>query len=312
MPLHPEIKEYLDREAASSQKPRNEMTIGQIRERAMKKRHLAGEPVPLPVVRDVRIPGPAGNIPCRMYRPKESGMLPLFVYLHGGRFISGNLETHDAICRFLAKRSGCIVLAVEYRLAPEHKFPAAVYDAYAVTEWLENHGTEIDADPGRLAVGGDSAGGNLSAAVTLLALKKGHPSFRCQVLIYPMLDATCSLPSHQEYESGYGPGSVDMRRGYEEYLPGGTDPRHPLASPLWAGTPIGLPPAFIQTAEYDSLRDEGERYAEVLRDEGVEVECTRYEGAIHGIIQMAGIWELGKRALDDVAEYLSDRLAPLD
>jgi acetyl esterase len=312
MPLNPQIKEYLEQEAASGQPPRSALSVEQVRDRALKRRHLAGEPVSLPGVRELSVPGPAGEITARVYLPDKSDLFPTFVYLHGGRFISGNLETHDAICRFIAQRAGCMVLAVDYRLAPEHKFPAAVYDAYTVTEWLESHGTEIGADPQRLAVGGDSAGGNLAAAVTLLAQRKGRPRFHCQVLIYPMLDATCSLPSHQEYASGYGPGSEDMRRGYEAYLPGSTDPKHPLASPLWAGTMSGLPPAFIQTAEYDSLRDEGEQYAEQLREQGVNVEHVRYEGAIHGIIQMAGIWELGRRALEDVADYLRETLTSQD
>jgi acetyl esterase len=308
MPLHPQIKKYLEQEAASGQPPRSAWTVEQVRDRAMKKRHLSGEPVSLPLVRDISIPGPACEIAARAYQPEKSGLFPTFVYLHGGCFISGNLETHDSICRFIARQTGCMVLAVDYRLAPEHKFPAAVYDSYAVTEWLEAHGTEIGADSSRLAVGGDSAGGNLAAAVTLLAQRKGRPRFRCQVLIYPMLDATCSLPSHEKYASGYGPGSDDMRRGYEAYLPGSTDPKHPLASPLWAGTMSGLPPAFIQTVEYDSLRNEGEQYAEQLREQGVSVEHVRYDGAIHGIIQMAGSWELGKRALEDVADYLKETL----
>jgi acetyl esterase len=308
MPLNPQIKKYLEQEAASGQPPRNVLSVEQVRDRAMKKRHLAGEPVSLPAVREISIPGPAGEITVRAYQPEENGPIPTFVYLHGGCFISGNLETHDSICRFIAHQAGCTVLAVDYRLAPEHKFPAAVYDAYTVTEWIDAHGTEIGVDPSRLAVGGDSAGGNLAAAVTLLSQRKGRPHFRCQVLIYPMLDATCSLPSHQKYASGYGPGSGDMRRGYEAYLPGSTDPKHPLASPLWAGTMGGLPPAFIQTAEYDSLRDEGEQYAEQLREQGVAVEHVRYEGAIHGIIQMAGVWELGKRALEDAADFLMENL----
>jgi acetyl esterase len=183
-----------------------------------------------------------------------------------------------------------------------------VYDTFAVIEWLESHGSEIGVNPARLSIGGDSAGGNLAAAATLLANKKGHPALMCQVLIYPMLDATCSLPSHQEYASGYGPGSEDMLKGYGEYLPESTNPRHPLASPLWSPTLAGLPPALILTAEYDPLRDEGERFAELLQESGVEVLLKRYDGAIHGIIQMAGLWEVGRMAITDVADYLRTKL----
>jgi acetyl esterase len=201
-----------------------------------------------------------------------------------------------------------MVIAVDYRLSPEHKFPAAVYDSYSVAEWLEMHGGEIDIDPHRLAIGGDSAGGNLAASVALLALRKNRPSFCCQVLVYPMLDATCSLPSHQEYASGYGPGSDDMRLGYREYLPSSTDPKHPLASPLWSEGFRGLPPTLVLTAEYDSLRDEGERYVEYLREAGIEVVHTRYDGAIHGFFQMAGEWDLGKQSISEVAEFLREFL----
>jgi len=306
--LHPEIQEYLDNEAASNEPPRSSLTIEQTRASAMRKRELAGEPVPLPKVVDMDIGGPSGDVPIRVYTPSSEIPLPVFIYIHGGRFISGNLDTHDAICRRIAKLAGCMVVGVDYRLAPEHKFPAALHDVDAVASWIAFQGREIGADSARLAVGGDSAGGNLAAAETLLARDKGNPSFTCQVLIYPMLDASCSLPSHNTYASGYGPGSEDMQRGYREYIHMDTDLKAFLASPLWCSDLFGLPQALIATAEYDSLRDEGERYAENLKKAGTDVQHILYEGAIHGIIQRAGIWELGRRLIVDVAHYLKASL----
>ena len=306
--LHPEIQEYLDREAASGRPPRSSMTIEQTRVSAMENRGLAGEPVPLPKVMDMHVRVTSGYIPIRVYSPSHKTPLPVFIYIHGGRFISGNLDTHDAICRRIAKLAGYMVVGVDYRLAPEHKFPTALHDVDAVASWIASHGEEIDANPRKIAIGGDSAGGNLAAGATLLARDRGNPSYICQVLVYPMLDATCSLPSHKTYASGYGPRSEDMKRGYTEYIPEGTDLKAFLASPLWCEDLYGLPQALITTAEYDSLRDEGERYAENLKMAGTDIQHVCYEGAIHGIMQRAAIWELGRRSIVDVAHYLREIL----
>jgi acetyl esterase len=189
-----------------------------------------------------------------------------------------------------------VVVAVDYRLAPEHKFPSAAEDAYAVA-------ASLAVDSARVGVCGDSAGANLAAAVALMARERGGPALRCQMLVYPMLDATCSFPSHTQYATGYGPGSADMQRGWHEYMAGDTDPKDGRLSPLWAADLSGLPPAFVLTAEYDSLRDEGEEYARRLERAGVRVEFRRYEGAIHGFFQMAGVFQLGRRALGHAAGY---------
>jgi len=302
--LHPEIQEYLHSEASSGNPPRSSLTIEQTRASAMEKRGLAGESVPLPKVIDTKVRGHNGNVPIRVYSPSQKSFLPVFIYIHGGRFISGNLDTHDAICRRIAQLSNCMVVGVDYRLAPEHQFPAALQDVDAVATWISSHGEEIDADPRSIAIGGDSAGGNLAAGATLLARDRGNPSFTCQVLIYPMLDATCSHPSHETYASGFGPGSEDMKRGYREYIPEDTDLRDFLVSPIWCEDLDGLPQALITTAEYDSLRDEGELYAGKLEEAGTDVRHIRYDGAIHGIIQRTAIWELGRRLIVDVAHYL--------
>ena len=198
----------------------------------------------------------AGYLRARQYWPVADAALPLLVYFHGGRFISGDLESHDPICRMLAIAANCRVLAVDYRLAPEHRFPAAAEDARLAVEWALGQGIAV-------AVAGDSAGANLAAGA---ALAHRGAALRCQVLIYPMIDATCSEPSYTEFAEGYGPGAADMKRGWREYLPEGADPRDPLASPLFAADLKDAPPAWVLTAEYDTLRDEGEAYARRLGD----------------------------------------------
>lgn len=303
MPLDPEAAAFLERQAASGAPPRSAMSIAQTREFYLKMRSLAGEPPALAKVGDHAVCAEGREIPIRLYRPSLARGLPVLLYLHGGRFISGDIETHDPVCRSLAAAAECLVVAVGYRLAPEHRFPAALEDCYAVAAWLAKDGAD------RLAVGGDSAGGNLAAATALLARERGGPRFVSQVLIYPMLDATCNLPSHVEYGSGFGPGSEDMSRGYREYAPAGIDPTDPRLSPLFACDLSGLPPALVLTAEYDSLRDDGEEYARRLEAAGAEVVLKRYEGVMHGFFQMAGILTTGKRAIEDTAGYLRRVLA---
>jgi acetyl esterase len=295
--LDPEVEALLERQAASGAPPRSAMTIAQTRAFYLKMRVLAGDPPALAGVEDRTVPAGNRQIPIRIYRP--AGLwAPAILYLHGGRFISGDLETHDPVCRSLAAAACCTVVAVDYRLAPEFRFPAALEDCYAAAVWLaQNHGE-------RMAVCGDSAGGNLAAAVALLARERGGPRLHAQVLVYPMLDATCSLPSHNAFASGYGPGSEDMKRGWREYAPGGIDPKDPRLSPLFASGLAGLPPALILTAEYDSLRDDGEEYARRLQAAGVPVQLKRYEGAIHGFFQMAGVLGIGRSAIEDAARYV--------
>lgn len=304
MPLDPDVREYLDAQAASGAPARGEMSVAETRELYLGMRPLAGEAPSLPRVEDRRVPGPEGPVPVRIYAPAASCSLPVLVYFHGGRYFSGDLDTHDPVCRMLAAEAGCLVAAVHYRLAPEHRFPAASEDCYAVTEWVARNAAEVGADPEFVAVGGDSAGGNLAAVTALLARQRGGSRICFQMLIYPMLDATRSLPSHTEYGSGYGPGSEDMERGWREYVPPLTDRRHPQISPLWEADLGGLPPAFVLTAEYDSLRDEGEEYARRLAAAGVPVVLTRYPGVIHGFFQLGGVVGMGREAVSDAARHL--------
>lgn len=303
MPLHPELERYLARAAASGAPNRGAMSVAETREFYRGMAALAGEAPNLPRVEDIRIPGGRGTVTVRVYDPSERGNLPVFLYIHGGRFFSGDLETHDPVCRMLAARSGWMIVAVDYRLAPEHKWPAAVEDCFAASIWLAANAAAIGADPEWMGIGGDSAGGNLAAVVAQLR-RHAEPKPVGQLLLYPMMDATCSLSAHTEFARGYGPGSDDMRRGYDLYVPDGIDRRDPRISPLWAADFSGLPPTCIVTAEYDSLRDDGEEYAWKLRQAGVPVAVRRYDGAIHGFFQLAGVCELGREAVRNAANFL--------
>jgi acetyl esterase len=222
MPLDPEIAAYL--ETQKHQPPRASLDIAATRERLRQGAALAGPPPPVHRIENLVL---GGYLRARQYWPAASPALPLLVYFHGGRFLSGDLDSHDSICRMLALAAGCRVLAVDYRLAPEHRFPAAAEDAALAVEWALEQRIPV-------AVAGDSAGANLAAGV---ALAHRGGALRSQLLIYPMIDATCSLPSYTAFAEGYGPGAADMRRGWREYLPEGADPRDPLASPLFATTP---------------------------------------------------------------------------
>jgi acetyl esterase len=292
VPLDPEIQEYLDRAARSTDKPRAEMTVEETREAYRRASAAASERWDLALIEDGEVCG----VPVRTYSTSDDETLPALVYLHGGRFFSGGLDTHDGACRALAAHSGWRIVAVDYHLAPEHKFPAALEDALTVAEWLGGRGVTA-------GIGGDSAGGGLAAAAAI-ALRDRDVPLACLVLIYPMLDATCSLPSHQLYASGYGPSSGDMKRGWVEYLPSGADFRDPRVSPLWAGDLAGLPPTFLLTAEFDSLRDEGERFAERLREAGVPVTNSRLDGAIHGVFTMGGLLGAGREGTRRAGEWL--------
>jgi acetyl esterase len=284
MPLDPEIAAYL--EAQKHLPPRSSLDIAATRERLRQAASFAGPPPALARVENLVL---AGYLRARQYWPTVSGKPPLLVYFHGGRFISGDLETHDIACRTLALQADCRVLAVDYRLAPEHRFPAAAEDAALAVVWALGQSVPV-------GVAGDSAGANLAAGT---ALMPGGRAMRCQLLIYPMIDATCSMPSYAAFAEGYGPGAADMQRGWREYLPAGAAPRDPMASPLFATDLGGAPPAMVVTAEYDTLRDEGEAYARKLG-----VAARRYPGTIHGFFTMLGTLQVAREAMQDAAEFL--------
>jgi acetyl esterase len=255
-------------------------------------------------VKDLEVPGPAGGIPVRVYRPSEESDLPVLVYLHGGGWAICSIETHDVTCRELANGAGCVVVSVEYRLAPEHRFPAAVEDCYAALGWVAGHAASLGGDPARLAVGGDSAGGNLAAVVALLARERGGPRLCHQLLVYPITDHAFDTTSYRENAEGPLLTRETMRGFWGLYLAREEDGRNPLASPLRAPDLAGLPSAHVITAEYDPLRDEGEAYAKRLAAAGVPVVQRRYDGMIHGFFGFTAQIDRAGEAVADAAREL--------
>ncbi len=269
---------------------------------------LAGPPDVSVPFDDRSVPGPAGDIPVRVYRPGAEGPLPVVVYFHGGGWVIGDIATHDATCHRLAAGVPAVVVSVEYRLAPEHRFPAAVEDCDVATRWVSSHAVDLGADPSRLAVAGDSAGGNLATVVARRCRDAGGPPIAFQLLVYPGTDMTRSLPSQTENGSGYLLDSDTMTWFLGNYLHG-ADPLDPDASPLFVDDLSGLPPALVVTAEFDPLRDEGEAYAERMRHAGVAVTTSRYDGMIHGFYGLDNLFDSAKRATAETVAAVRDALA---
>jgi acetyl esterase len=250
-------------------------------------RRMPREPVPIAAVRDLAIPGPAGDIKVRWYDDSPGRERPTVVFYHGGGFVVGDLESHDDLCRRLAKASGWAVLAVNYRLAPEARYPAALDDSYAALAWAASEGgRELGVDADRIAVGGDSAGGNLAAAVALAARERHGPRIAHQLLIYPVIDHDFTTASYLDANPDYFLTAEAMHWFWDQYLGPDGDRADPLAAPGRASDLKGLPPATIVSAGYDPLRDEAEHYAARLRAAGVPVAQRRFEGAFHGFVSM--------------------------
>ncbi|HUI27793.1 MAG TPA: alpha/beta hydrolase [Candidatus Kryptonia bacterium] len=304
MPLDPQARAILDQLAAMGAPPLNELPVPDARQAFTALAAMQGSPSAVANVVDRQVPGLAGDIPVRTYTPSGRAPFPVLVYFHGGGWVIGSVETYDILCRALANAAGCIVVSVDYRLAPEHKFPAAAEDAYAAAKWAAANAAAIGADPARIAIGGDSAGGNLTAAVALMARDRGTPSFVHQLLVYPVTDAGCDTVSYRENADGYLLTKAAMHWFWGHYLRNEADGDNAYASPLRAPHLRGLPPALVITAEFDPLRDEGEAYAARLRDAGVPVTVTRYDGMIHGFFGMAAVLDQGKRAVEQAATAL--------
>jgi acetyl esterase len=264
-----------------------------------------GEPEPVHEVTDLTFPGPGGELALRLYRPAARGPLPVLLYFFGGGWVLGTIDTADGVSRTLANSAGALVAVVGYRLAPEHPFPAAIDDCYAATAWVAAHAAEIGADPARLAVGGDSAGGNLAAAVALRARADG-PALAGQLLVYPNTDQLADDESIRAADDRYLFNRHSVAWYRRHYLLDAAAAASPLASPLRADSLAGLPPALVITAEYDPLRDQGEAYARRLADEGVQVVLSRYDGMAHGFFTMAGTVDASRAALAQAAARLRD------
>ncbi|WP_133917253.1 alpha/beta hydrolase [Streptomyces sp. NBC_00582] len=263
--------------------------------------------LPPPVIHEVydrTVPGAEAEIPVRVYRPGPEAGLPVLVYLHGGGWTVGGLNGVDALCRTLSTAAGCVVVSVDYRLAPEHKFPEPLDDCFRALTWVSSHAAELGADSSRIAIGGDSAGANLSVAVCLLARDRGGPPIVFQLLAYPPTEYGVPRPSWTEYADGPLITSDDVLWFWDQYLRDEADRADPLAVPANARDLRGLPPAFIITAECDPLRDGGEDFARRLREDGVRSAAKRYPGVFHAFFTEVGTIARAKEAVDDAARHL--------
>ena len=302
MTLDPQAKTFLDL-AASSDLPLFE-TLDPPEARSLYEKTAAiagGEPRPVFRVEEVEAPGPFGAIPLRVYTPRDPAgeTLPLLIYFHGGGFVIGSRDSHDAPCRRLALAGDCIVVSVDYRMAPEFPFPQPVEDCWAATTWIAENAATFGGRADRLAVGGDSAGGNLAAVMCLKAARHGGPDFRHQMLIYPATDLARGFPSHDELADGYRLTRPLIDWFMDHYFSGSEQDRaHELASPLNAATLAGQPPALVISAGYDPLKDEDVAYFEKLKADGVAARHEHYPGMIHGFISMGAFIEAGNQCLD--------------
>ena len=309
MPLDPQVARWRDRRVADQARPLYTQTLAEARAADLAEIQAGGgTPEPVHEVVNLTMPATEGELPLRLYRPSGQPRLPALVYFFGGGWTLGQIDTCDGICRTLANAVGCVVVAAGYRLAPEHKFPVAVHDCFDAVSWVAEHAEELGVDPARLAVGGDSAGGNLAAAVTLLAKQRGGPPLVAQLLVYPNTCFGADTPSLRENDDP----SMFNRRSvawyWAHYLSSPSDGSDPLASPLLAADHAGLPPALVITAEYDPLRDEAEQYAQRLAEAGVPTELSRYDGMMHGFFLMYPMLDGGRRAVEQAVAFLRARL----
>ncbi|HMJ75977.1 MAG TPA: alpha/beta hydrolase [Iamia sp.] len=307
----PEIQALLDQLAAAP------LDITEVDPPTMRVLYAAlraadGEPIEVGPVTDVAIPGPGGDIPARIYRPDAHGPAPVLVWYHGGGWVIGDVETSDPTARKLCQRAGVVVVSVDYRLAPEHPAPAATDDAWAALTWVAEHIGDHGGDPTLMAVGGDSAGGNLAALMAVRARDEGGPALRHQLLVYPATDLTMAHPSIEENGEGYFLTAATMRWFMDHYLGADRshgDPTSPAVSPLFVEDLSGLPPAQVLTAEFDPLRDEGDAYATRLAAAGVPVEHVPGPSLVHGFFAMGLVSPDADKAAALAADRLRDALA---
>ncbi|MBO0849769.1 MAG: alpha/beta hydrolase [Pseudonocardia sp.] len=307
MPVHPEAEQLLALLAEAGAPPFEELTVPAARAATQGFLELQGEPGAVAAVTNRTVPGPLGEIPVRVYTPTRSsasGPTPVVVYFHGGGWVIGDLGVVDNPCRRLAAATGAVVVSVDYRLAPEHRYPAAFDDCFAATSWAAEHAGELGGDPSLLAVAGDSAGGNLAAAVALAARDRGGPALVAQLLIYPVTDFNFSTDSYRDNAEGYLLTKASMQWFWAHYLGAQELADDPYACPARAGDLAGLPPAYVATCEYDPLRDEGEAYAQRLAEAGVKVTAKRFDGMLHGFLWMAGVIPSGLGIYDDLVAVL--------
>ena len=312
MPLDPAAKNLLDLLVAAGRPKVWQVSPAEAREGISALAEAAdAKDVPIGRIDNDTWPGPAGALAYRSYTPVDAAgePLPALLYFHGGGFVIGDLDTHDGLCRLFANTSGCRLISVEYRLAPEHKFPAAVEDADAAACWVAEHARELGIDPDRMAIGGDSAGASLAAVVCQLAKERGGPRLALQLLLYPATESGVDTPSRVAFAEGYLLEKKSIEWFFQQYVEPGTDPIDPRLSPLLAPDLSGLPPAHIHTAEFDPLVDEGKAYADKLAAAGVEVEYVCHPGMIHHFFCLAGAIPYARTAIANAGAAIKQALA---
>jgi acetyl esterase len=303
MTLHVQVAALLER-VARSPLPAYHTVPAFVARRIYRDTRAALAPPP-PALAEARLVVAGGKVALRAYRPVLGETLPALVFFHGGGWTIGDLDTHDVVCRQLAAGARCAVFSVDYRLAPEHPFPAAVDDCFFATEYVRKNADSLKVDPNRIAVGGDSAGGNLAAVVALMARDEAGPPLCGQLLIYPATDQRCAFPSHERNAEGYLLTRDAIRFFRAGYLPNPADRTDWRASPLLAASHARLPPAFVLTAGYDPLVDEGRAYAERLAAAGVQVAYKEYSDMVHGFVLFGGVVDAANAAVAECCKHLA-------
>ena len=306
MPLDAQIESVMEQVAALGFPPSHTVSAQEARSNA--KARPRGKGPDVHKVEDIKIPSDAGPIPARIYTPSDETSLPVLVWFHGGGWVVGDLESADATARHLCNESSSVIISIDYRLAPETKFPGAPDDCYAATQWVSENASSLNADPDKIAVGGDSAGGNLAAVVSLMARDKQGPKIGFQLLVYPVTEMNFNTKSYIDNAEGYQLSRDGMIWYWDHYLEDKEASNNPYAAPMKAQSLQNLPPALIITAEYDPLRDEGKAYAERLKAEGVTTQYTMYSGMIHGFFGMASVVDKGRAAVKEAADAMRKAL----
>lgn len=302
MPLHPQAQAFVDQLALDNPPGWDELGVEKAREVFLTFQPMVGEAPQLSRVEDHRLPS---GVPIRLYCD-QSDPTPVVMFFHGGGWVLGSVDTHDAFCRRLAKSSGCTIVSVDYGLSPENAFPGPVNDCYQATQFVHENATKLGVDGSRMAVAGDSAGGHLAAAVAIRAKNNGGPELALQVLLYPVIEPNFETESYQAFASGFGLTRVNMMWFWNQFLGGAT--ASPDAVPSHADSHVGLPPTMVLTAEYDVLRDEGVQYAQQLKDAGVEVSHRQQAGMLHGFLHLAGVFDTGAEVAIELGREIGNRL----
>jgi len=309
MPLHPQAAAFLEQLSRLKSPPIESLPIDLTRQALILASTVKMAPAKLALIETRMITGPDGEgLKVRVYWPHGAGPFGVCLYFHGGGWVLNSIDTHDDLAQRLAEASGCVFVSVDYRLAPEHKYPAATEDAYAALKWVVATARELNIDPHRIAVCGDSAGGNIAAALCLMTRDRGGPPIAYQALIYPITDCNFDRPSYRQNADGYFLTTSQMHWFWRHYVRSPEQMREPYASPLRADSLMGLPPALILTAEFDPLRDEGEAYAQALRAAGVAVEVHRYDGMIHAFIKRVDQFDAALDAIRQIGHGLKTHL----